>query len=109
MTEITYDFLKNGVLKSNHDHFAVKNSDIVVNFKPGSTEDFYSYQAMTNNSGVVTGFDTQNTENFLLKYRYRLPEETTADRLLVKIELSKTRAADGGITPKVFRYNARIK
>ena len=109
MTEVTYDYLKNGVLKSNHSHFAVQDNNIIVNFKPGSTEDFYSYRAITDDSGVVTGFDTQNTEDFLLKYRYRLPEETTADQLLVKIELSKIRTADGGITPKVFRYNARIK
>ena len=109
MTEVTYDFLKNGVLKSNHDHFAIQNSDIIVNFKPGSTEDFYTYRPITDTSGAVTGFATQNTEDFLLKYRYRLPEETTADRLLVKVELSKNKGADGGITPKVFRYNARIK
>ncbi len=109
MTEVTYDFLKNGVLAENHQHFAVKDNDIIVNFKPGSTQDFYTYRPLTNNSGVVTGFDIQNTEDFLLKYRYRLPEETTADRLLVKAELSKTKSADGGITPKVFRYNARIK
>ena len=109
MTEVSYDFLKNAVLKSNHDHFAVQNNNIIVNFKPGSTEDFYSYSAITDNSGVVTGFAAQNTEDFLLNYRYELPEEVTADRLLVKIELSKNRTADGGITPKVFRYNARIK
>ena len=109
MTEVTYDFLKNGVLAKNHQHFAVKNNDIIVNFKPGSTQDFYTYRPLTSNSGVVTGFDTQNTEDFLLKYRYRLPEEITADRLLVKAELSKTKSTDGGITPKVFRYNARIK
>ena len=109
MTEVTYDFLKNGVLRSNHDHFAIQNSDIIVNFKPGSTEDFYTYRPITDTSGAVTGFAAQNTEDFLLKYRYRLPEETTADRLLVKVELSKNKGADGGITPKVFRYNARIK
>ena len=109
MTEVTYDYLKNGILMSNHDHFAVQSNDIITNFKPGSTEDFYTYRAITNNSGVVTGFATQNTEDFLLNYRYRLPEEVTADRLLVKIALSKAQNADGGITPKVFRYNARIK
>lgn len=109
MTEVTYDFLKNAILKSNHSHFAVKDKSIIVNFKPGSTEDFYSYSAITDNSGVVTGFAAQNTEDFLLNYRYELPEEVTADRLLVKIELSKNENSDGGITPKVFRYNARIK
>ena len=109
MTEVTYDYLKNSVLKSNHEHFAVQNNDILINFKPGSTEDFYTYRAITDGSGAVTGFATQNTEDFLLNYRYRLPEEVAASRLLVKIELSKTDAADGGVTPKVFRYNARIK
>ena len=109
MTEVTYTYLKTAVLKNDHTHFAVKNNQIVVNFKPGSTEDFYGYRALTDASAVVTGFDIQNTEDFRLNYRYNLPEEVTADNLLVKIELSKNKGADGGITPKVFRYNARIK
>ena len=108
MTEVTYDFLKNGVLKSNHEHFAIKNNEIIVNFKPGSTQDFYSRRSLVDASGNIT-FEAQSNEDFLLKYRYRLPDQTLADQLLVKIELSKTRAADGGITPKVHRYNARIK
>lgn len=108
MSEVTYDFLKNSILRTNHDHFAIINGKIVLNFQPGSTAELYNYQAVTDNAGLVTGFTEQTSEDFLLKYQYEIPGQVEARRIMVKITMLKDRIADGGVTPKVFRYNARI-
>ena len=108
MSEVTYDFLKNSILRTNHDHFAIANDKIVLNFQPGSTSELYNYQAVTDVSGLVTGFAEQASEDFLLKYQYEIPGQVEAKRIMVKITMLKDRIADGGVTPKVFRYNARI-
>ena len=108
MSEVTYDFLKNSVLRTNHDHFAIVNGKIVLNFQPGSTAELYNYQAVTDNAGVVTSFAEQTSEDFLMKYQYEIPGQVEAKKVMVKITMLKDRTADGGVTPKVFRYNARI-
>ena len=108
MTEVTYDFLKNSVLQSNHSHFAVNSNKVMLNFQPGSTNELYNYQPTTDSNGDITGFDNQLSEDFVLKYDYKIPGQVEANKILVKIMLSKDRVADGGITPKVIRYNARI-
>ena len=108
MTEVTYDFLKNSILMSNHDHFAIADNKVILNFQPGSTAELYNYQAVTDTNGLVTGFAEQTSEDFLLKYQYEIPGQVEARKVMVKITMLKDRVADGGVTPKVFRYNARI-
>jgi hypothetical protein len=107
MSEVTYDFLKNSILRTNHDHFAIANGKIVLNFQPGSTAELYNYQGVADTDGLVT-FAEQASEDFLLKYQYEIPGQVEARKIMVKITMLKNRVADGGVTPKVFRYNARI-
>ncbi len=89
MSEVTYDFLKNSILRTNHDHFAIANDKIVLNFQPGSTSELYNYQAVTDVSGLVTGFAEQASEDFLLKYQYEIPGQVEAKRIMVKITMLK--------------------
>lgn len=108
MSEVTYDFLKNSILRTNHDHFAIVDGKIVLNFQPGSTKELYNYQAIIDDNTEEITFAEQTSEDFLLKYQYEIPGQVEARKIMVKITMLKDRVADGGVTPKVFRYNARI-
>ncbi len=43
-----------------------------------------------------------------MKKQYEITGQVEARKVLVKITMLKDRKEDGGVTTKVFRYNARI-
>lgn len=102
LKQVTYDFLKKGILPSNHDFFAIKNGKIVLNFDPSSSDDVYPYMYSTSQNALV-----KVREKFTLEY-YIQTVIAPSNKISVKIELSRRSSIDGGITPRVDNYSLRI-
>ena len=107
MRQVTYSFFKNGVLKSDHGVFAVRdsNSFVYTNFPPGASEELYMKQV--NSSGVILD---KTEEEFTFTARRRLGESNidTEDTIILQALLSRADSSNGGITPKLFDYNIRV-
>lgn len=102
LREITYDYLKKGILPSRHDFFAIKDNKVIVNFTPNGTEDFYPYEYDS-----LTGTLKLAQERFKLEYVVNT-KISPSNRMVVRIDLFRRSSIDGGITPKVSEYLLRI-
>lgn len=103
LKEVTYDFLKKGILKSDNRYFAIKNGLIHVNFNPGYVDSFYPFYYDSTNNVFI-----RISELFKLSYSTEVTASPSSD-LLVKIELVKDSSADGGTTPIVKDFDIRMK
>lgn len=118
MTQVSFNHLKNNVLKSDDKFFAIKEVTVdevttyqtVINFKPNTSDKLYSFSALGD------GFTTQGpTGIYSVNESWRL-ESTSKDvsagkfqKVIVKSVLSRTPDASGGnITPKAFDYFIKI-
>jgi hypothetical protein len=107
MVQVDADYLLTNILPANHENFALTTSgEVLVNFDPGTTLDLYTYGIRLDSSGSVeTGtWD----EEFELEFRRRLENTIKVQGLRVRAALSRLPGADGSLTPKVYRYQARI-
>lgn len=108
MRQVTLDYLRTGVLPSNHDVFAVdSDGKIVVTFEPGQTDDLFLYGIRLD---PTTGELSTGTfaEEYELEYRFELTNAVNYQYLVFKAELSRNSQAENGLTPKLHEYHVRI-
>lgn len=106
LTQKSYTQLTKSTGKNDHAYFAVTDDGhVVVNFLPGSTDEVYLY-GLRFVEGVLTA-DTW-PEQFRLEYAYALDTADPVRKILVRALLSRGADTDGGITPKIFEYHARL-
>ena len=118
MTQVSFNHLKNNVLKSDDKFFAIKEVTVdsvttyqtVINFEPNMSTKLYSFSA------VGDGFTTEGPAGiYSVNESWRL-ESVSKDvsagkfqKVIVKSVLSRTPDASGGnITPKAFDYFIKI-
>lgn len=103
MTQVTFQYLKNSVLKSDHSKFAIDSGKIYINFLPVYNEDIWKYKI--NAAGTLV---LANEEDFVFKYQRIINDLEDNNYLLLRARLSRSHSSDGGITPKLFSYTLRI-
>jgi len=106
MRQVTFPFLKNSVLKSNHTVFSLDDNNLIyVNFPPGGTNELYMKQV--NSAGVII---EKLEEDFRFQGTRRLVTDklTTDDAIVLHALLTRSDTSDGGVTPKLFSYNIRV-
>jgi hypothetical protein len=101
----SYTQLTKATLKSDHGWFAIDGGHVIINFEPGSTEEVYTY-GMRFVSGTLTADFWP--EEFRLEYVYALETEDPVTKILTKVTLGRTSAANAGLTPKVHEYHIRL-
>lgn len=108
MREVSFPFLKDAVLKSDHDKFAIKDSDnkIYINFGPGNTTELYMKRITS--GGVI---QEVTSEEFIFEGVRRLAPSITAKNqgsVVLRARLSRSNQSSGGVTPKLHSYNIRV-
>jgi len=107
MKEVSFAFLKNATLKSNHATFAIDtDNQIYINFPPGFTDELFMKRLTS--SGTI---ENQTSEEFIFKGLRKLNTATNSDNpgyIIVRAHLSRAEGSSGGITPKIRSYNVRI-
>lgn len=113
MKQISLNHLKVNTLKSNHSFFAIDDttdpgiSYVVINFIPGQTEELYNRVASAEQDTDTRPSQVQET--FLLIWYSELEQGIQGNQLVVKIELERSpEIGDGGITPKVHKYDIKV-
>lgn len=103
LRQVSLDYLKRSVLSSNNNYFAIdENGIIVLNFEPNNGNGFYPYYFDSGDNSIKT-----IKERFTLTYQNQDFIQLN-NKVIVKIELLRNPAIDGGITPEVKSYNLRI-
>jgi len=110
MTQVPEDFLKNSVLPTEHDKFAIASTgEIVVNFQPNTQREFYTYgYRSVMSEGVPVETANLYNEEFELQYRYRRAAARKVIGLVLRAVLSRGKETDGGTTPKLHGYVIRV-
>lgn len=108
----TLNHLKVNTLRSNHEFFAVddftdpSNNYLVVNFNPNNTEEIYN--RIPSSDDAVDDRPEQSGEIFYVEWNSKNSDGNNIDNdIIVRIDLERNQATDGGITPKVFSYQIR--
>lgn len=106
LVQKSYTQLTKSTGKNDHGYFAISDDGhVIVNFEPGSTDEIYLYGLR-----FVEGVLTAGTwaEQFRLEYAYALDTADPVRKILVRALLSRDADTDGGITPKIYEYHARL-
>jgi len=106
LTQKSYTQLTKSTGRNDHAYFAISDEGhVIVNFLPGSTEEVYLYGLRFVNGTLTAG---TWPEQFRLEYAYALDTADPVRKILVRALLSRGADTDGGITPKIFEYHARL-
>ena len=107
LTQVNEDFLLTNILPSNHKNFAITSTgNVLINFEPGTTKDLYTFGPRLDTSGTYVF--SEHDEEFEVNFRRRLNTTIEIRSLKVKVAMEREPLADGGLTPKVFRYNVKV-
>lgn len=112
MTEKTLNHLRVNTLLTDHSVFAIDNttdpttSYIVINFLPTTTSELYS-KVPTDDLDEVNP-PVSSAEDFLFTWTYKVEENDSPEKIIIKIDLQRDQNIDGALTPKVFDYKLRI-
>lgn len=100
-----YTQLTRATGRYDHNYFAIDDDNVIVNFKPGDTEEVYLYGMR-----FVNGILTASTwpEQFRLEYSYPVATSEPVRAILIKAVLNRGGNTDGGLTPKIHEYHARL-
>lgn len=113
LQEVTLNSLKVNTLLSNHNVFAIDSitdpftSYIVLNFEPNQTTELY-LKVPTEDSDETNPPDTVDESFMFVWLEKQNNNNLKTNKLVVKIELSRSSEADGGITPKCQSYQLRV-
>lgn len=112
LTQKTLNHLKVNTLASDRSVFAIDNetepteSYIVINFKPGNTEDFYNREPT--NDQIADDRPPEFDEVFRFLWSSKSIDKNLGNKLIVRIELERnSNASESGTTPKVLEYSIR--
>jgi len=113
MKQVTLDFLKNSVVPTNHDNFAVNDSgQVIVNFQPGTTSELYLMQVRydpDNAAAEADGFVVSTyPEEFLFEYRFQVDDEVQSNKVLMRAIFTRVSGTDGAVTPKLHSYDILV-
>ena len=106
LTQVSLPYLKANVLKNDRTKFALRDNivdnvvsyQIITNFRPGSTDDLYTYSVDIGTGGLV-----KNSEEWKLLWISKQSIDQLTN-VIVKAVLTRAPESDGNITPKIFNY-----
>lgn len=112
MVERTVNHLKVNTLMSDHTVFAIDSvtdpfkSYVVINFLPNTTDELYN-RIPTEDSDETSPPDV-SPEELVFQWTTKLENQDTPEKVIVKVDLSRTQDTDGAKTPKLFSFTLRV-
>ena len=111
MTPVSLNYLKNVISDKEIDKFAIDGDKVIINFKPNSQEDFFTYGIVSQqSSGNIVSYTTGfRNEELSFSYDYIPDEEDIYNAFVLRAELIRSSEASGATTPKLNGYSIRIR
>lgn len=114
LIQVSYQYLKTNVLKSDDKYFALKQQainspfhDIVTNFKPNTNNKLYSFSPIGTSNTTFNGVYKIN-EEWKIVYNSKNTSKNKYNKVKVKAILTRKETATDNVTPKVFDYIIKV-